>query len=284
MNVDKNAPSRPALRYHGGKWRLAPWIVSYFPKHRVYVELFGGGGSVLLRKERSYAEIYNDIDGEVVNVFRILQDQNTSRELCRRIYLTPFAREEFSLSYQPAKDAIEKARKTIIRSFMGFGSDGVNGARNTGFRANSNRSGTTPAHDWANYPDVIATFTERLRGVVIENRDWEEVINQHDTNRTLIYADPPYLHNTRTNSKRYRFEFMDKDHIQLAEKLNKVEGMVIVSGYPSALYSELYTGWKVIERKAWADGALERVEMLWLSPRTWDALQSGAGLPLFKNL
>ena len=91
-----NAPTRPVLRYHGGKWRLAPWIISHFPPHRVYVEPFGGAASVLLRKPRSYAEVYNDRWADVVNVFRVLREPVRARALKRLIALTPFARDEFA--------------------------------------------------------------------------------------------------------------------------------------------------------------------------------------------
>jgi len=112
------APTRPVLRYHGGKWRLASWIISHFPPHRVYVEPFGGAASVLLRKPRSYAEVYNDMDGEIVNVFRVLRDPARARELERVLRLTPFAREEFELSYIRDEDPIEQARRTIVRAFI----------------------------------------------------------------------------------------------------------------------------------------------------------------------
>lgn len=145
-------PTRPVLRWHGGKWLLAPWIISHFPAHDVYVEPFGGGGSVLMRKARAYAEIWNDLDGDVVNLFRVLRSSDADR-LVAHLRLTPFAREGFVEAYGESQDPVERARRLIIRSFQGFGSDGHNGARITGFRANSSRSGTTPAHDWANYPD-----------------------------------------------------------------------------------------------------------------------------------
>src|SRR5574337_272680 len=93
-------PKRPLLRYHGGKWKLAPWILRHLPPHRVYVEPFGGGASVLLQKPRSYAEVYNDLDGEVVNLFIMARERG--EELAQAIELTPFAREEFELSYRPA--------------------------------------------------------------------------------------------------------------------------------------------------------------------------------------
>src|SRR5262245_38216470 len=135
------SPARPVLRWLGGKWKLAPAILQYFPPHRAYVEPFGGGASVLLRKQRSYAEIYNDLDDEVVNLFRVLRDEQKAKALIAAVSLTPFARLEFDESYGDTADAVERARRLIVRSFMGFGSNGHNINRATGFRANSNRSG-----------------------------------------------------------------------------------------------------------------------------------------------
>lgn len=109
---------RPVLRWHGGKWILAPWIISHFPKHRIYTEVFGGAASVLMRKNRSYAEVYNDIEGEVVNLFRILRDERAAGRLKEVLELTPFARDEWELSYKPTEDVIEQARRTVIRCFV----------------------------------------------------------------------------------------------------------------------------------------------------------------------
>ncbi len=122
--VSAMIPTRPIVRYHGGKWMLAQWIIAQFPAHRVYVEPFGGGGSVLLRKPRSYAEIYNDLDGEIVNLFLMARDHG--EELRRALELTPFARVEFMESYEPSENPIEQARRTVARSFMGFGSNAHN--------------------------------------------------------------------------------------------------------------------------------------------------------------
>lgn len=262
--------SRPVFRYHGGKWRLAPWIISNFPPHKIYVESFGGGASVLIRKPRSYAEVYNDLDDEIVNTFRVLRDPSQARELERQLHLTPFARAEFELSYTADGDPIEQARRTIVRSFMGFGS-GATCGHPTGFRSNSNRSATTPAHDWMNYPNLIASFTKRLQGVVIENKDALELICQHDNKDTLHYIDPPYVHETRMikghYDQIYRYEMTDDKHREMAYLLRSLKGKVVVSGYPSDLYDkELFLDWRRVEITSHADGALDRIECLWFSP------------------
>lgn len=261
---------RPILRWHGGKWKLAPWILEHLPTHRVYVEPFGGAASVLLRKPRSYAEVYNDLDGELVNLFRIVRDRGD--ELRSALELTPFARDEFDLSYQPCDDDLEQARRTVVRSFMGFGTnmskpnrDG--GTTRTGFRSNSNRSGTTPAQDWRNYPGLLPDIVERLRGVVIENRDAFEVMQSHDSDETLHYVDPPYVAATRDRGRDYRHELTDEDHRRLAEMLHGLKGAVVLSGYDSDIYRDLYADWRRVERAAYADGSRVRVEVLWLSPR-----------------
>jgi DNA adenine methylase len=179
---------------------------------------------VLLCKARCYAEIYNDLDGEVVNVFRVMQNRKKAGRLEELLRLTPFAREEFFLSYKCARSDIERARRTIIRSFMGFGSDSISrmkathagfntristthgkvlaGTMSTGFRSNSNRSGTTPAHDWKNYPKWIALFCDRLQGVTIENRDAKEILVTMDREDALHYVDPAGI---RTNGQAANF-------------------------------------------------------------------------------
>lgn len=270
--------SRPVLRYHGGKFLLAPFIISHFPAHRVYVEPYGGAASVLLQKPRSYAEIYNDLDGEIVNVFRVLRDPAQARELSRLLRLTPFARSEFELSYITADDPIEQARRTITRSFMGFGST-LTGKWSTGFRGNVTRSGTTPATDWRNYPESLDAIIDRLRGIVIESRMAVDVIGQYDNPQSLFYCDPPYPsseRNSRWGSNAYRFEMTDEDHQELAGTLRSVSGMVVLSGYACGLYDELYHDWQRIDKETYADGAEKRIESLWLSPRASEALAGGS--------
>lgn len=253
---------RPVLRWHGGKWMLAPWIISHFPSHRVYVEPFGGAASVLVRKPRSYAEVYNDLDSEVVNLFRVLRSDRAP-DLIRSLRLTPFAAEEFAEAYHQTDCDMERARRLVVRSFMGFGSNGH--ARKTGFRSNSNRSGTPPARDWVNYPDSLIYTVERLQGVVVMNRDALDVMAAHDGPDTLHYVDPPYLPETRDKGGDYTHEMTPEQHDVLIAFLRNLKGRVVVSGYPSERYDTALTGWRRVQRKALADGARERTEVLWLN-------------------
>lgn len=254
--------SRPVLRWHGGKWILAPWIISHFPEHRCYVEPFGGAASVLIRKRRSYNEIYNDLDDEVVNLFNVLRGDTAAR-LTELLRLTPFASDEFFSAYDACKDPVERARRTIVRAYMGFGGNGVH--RKTGFRSNSNRRGTTPARDWVNYPDCLGATVERLRGVVILNRDAMEVMEAHDTETTLHYVDPPYVHGTRDAGTDYAHELTDGQHDELLAFLKTLKGKVVLSGYPDQRYDETLSDWRRVDRKAFADGARERTEVLWMN-------------------
>jgi DNA adenine methylase len=282
------------LRYHGGKFRLAPRLLALFPEHRVYTEAYGGGASVLMLKPRCYSEIYNDLDGEVVNVFRVLQNRRRAKRLEALLRVTPFAREEFLLSYKRARSDVERARRTIIRSFMGFGSDSISRMKasragfntrlsstmSTGFRWNANRSGTTAASDWSHYADCLPAFVERLQAVTIEQRDAIDILRKMDRPDTLHYVDPPYpmavrkIGNGTTPEHRYRHEMRDRDHERLARVLLELKGMVMVSSYPGRLYERLYAGWKCFD---WTSGhfcssnnktgraSATRTECVWLN-------------------
>lgn len=225
-----------------------------------------------MRKPRAYAEVYNDLDGEIVNAFRVLQGKETSNELLRRLLATPFSRDEFNLSYEETNEPVERARRMIIRAYQGFGTNGHNGSSRTGFRAMSRLTGSTPVADWVKWPDGVGDFFERLRGVVIENRDALEVMAQQDTADTLFFVDPPYVHSTRTVTRAYRHEMDDSQHEKLCDFLGALKGMVILCGYNNPIYDRL--GWKKIEKETYADGPAvkcKRIEVLWLNPATVSA-------------
>lgn len=236
---------------------------------------------MLMRKPRAYAEIYNDLDDWAVNLFRVLRDDAMSARLVEQLRLTPFARTEFECGRflgEAEGDPVELARRLIVRSFMGFGSNAHNG-RSTGFRSNSNRSGTTPAQDWGNYPDALPALIARLKGVVIENRDAIAVMLQHDGPETLHYVDPPYMAETRSPANKYdlkyrmyRHELDDSDHAKLLDGLQELSGMVVLSGYPAPLYEGSLSAWRRVEIAAHADGARPRTEVLWINPQASAAL------------
>lgn len=275
--------TRPALRYHGGKWRLAPWIVGFFPEHHTYVEPFAGAASVLLRKPRAHAEIYNDIADEIVNVFRVLRDPLLAGRLMRLVELTPWARVEFEASYEPSDDPVEQARRTVVRSFMGFGSGAVYSKHATGFRIGARGARhKSAATDLVSWPAEVPAFVERLRGVTIEHREALPLMAQADGPGTLFYVDPPYPLSTRGNARgvrqKYAQELTDDDHRKLAGALHSLVGMVVLSGYPCPLYEELFVGWQRHECAAMADGARKRVEVVWLNAACSAALAMRRGL------
>lgn len=268
----ETTPTRPVMRWHGGKWRLAPFVVKHFPPHRIYVEPYGGAASVLLRKQRSYCEVWNDLDDELVNLFRVIRDN--AAELIRIVDATPFARTEFRACYELSSEPVERARRLIARSFMGHGS-GAPFRRPTGFRANANASGAhNTAAEWGRYPPALALIVERMRGVVIENRDAVELMRKSDRPDTLHYVDPPYLPDLRSPRSRkggtmyhaYAHEMSSDDHDHLLGVLRSLTGMVVLSGYPSARYDVALPDWKRVKTQARADRGLKRTECLWLNP------------------
>lgn len=259
-------PTRAALRYPGGKWKLAPWIIEHFPPHEVYVEPFCGAASVLMQKKRArQGEVINDLDSDVVNLFRLLREPEEAKRLIEQIELTPFARAEFEESYAEAEDPIEKARCYLVRAYMGQGS--YLNYRNNGFRSRRNND-KFPARDWQLYPASLVSIIQRLQGVVIENRPAVEVIERYDSPRTLFYCDPPYVWESRSAdcTRQYHYEMSDADHVELAKLLHNIKGMAIISGYWSALYDRLFGDWKCYSHRHNKDRGTSSEECLWISP------------------
>jgi DNA adenine methylase len=274
-----SAPTRPLLRWLGGKYRLAPWIVSHFPEHRIYLEPFGGAGSVLLHKPRAYNEIYNDLDGELVNLFRVLRSDDAP-ELLRLLALTPYAREEYWAAFEPTDDPIERARRTVVRSHLAHGTGGARLDRPTGFRSDGTTATTNVAGEWADLPEALQAVVERMRGVNIEQRPAIELVRRFNGKKVLVYLDPPYVPATRSTKSRkpgeryhtYQFEMTEDDHRELLATCCESEAMIAISAYPDALYDELLPGWTCRQVAARAHRNSPRVECIWLNPALFEAL------------
>jgi DNA adenine methylase len=262
------APTRPALRWYGGKWRIAPWVIAHLPAHDAYCEPYGGAASVLLRKPPAKIETWNDLHGRLVNFFRVLRDQ--PQDLIRLIELTPYARQEYEAARAPADNPLEDARRFYVLAIQGR-VGGAGGLWNHGWRYQrdqTSRVGSEPDEFAAT--DHLYAIAGRLKHVQIEHGDALDVLARFDTPNTLHYVDPPYVQAARSDTEhkaRYLHELTEDDHQDLAQALGSLQGMVVLSGYPSGLYDELYGGWRQVLRTANNDTGAEAVECLWLNPR-----------------
>lgn len=264
--VDNANIERPALRYPGGKWRLAPWIISFFPPHDCYVEPYGGAASVLLQKPPAPYEVYNDLEDDVVNFFRVLRERPD--EFLRAVKLTPWSRREFELATLSSDDPFEQARRFFVRCWQSHSGGGIS-KWSTGWRYQKTVSSNKPAMDSWNELEHLQDIAQRFKRTQIEHDEALAVIARFDTAQTLFYVDPPYVQDTRSKWKgsMYRLEMDDDDHRRLADVLHAVEGMVILSGYPSALYEALYGDWHREEIESRTNFTNLRTEVLWISPR-----------------
>lgn len=264
-------PPRPLLRYMGSKWRLAPWLLEHLPPHEIYVEAFGGGAALLLRKPRSRTEVYNDVDQQLVNLFRLLRS-TTAPEFIRRVSLTPYARDEYDAAHEPADDTIEQARCLLVRSHMGHGSRGTTSPSPSGFRQDGTTGSTRVAGEWADMPAALQAIVERLRGVTIDNRPAAEVLAYWDAPNVLHYLDPPYMPETRSVRARqpagyhsYTHELTVDDHLALLEQARGLRAMVAISGYATPLYDDALQDWERLEVVTRAHRNTKRTEVLWLN-------------------
>jgi len=276
--MNAGVPSRPLLRYLGSKWRLAPWIMAHMPPHDIYVEPFGGGASVLLRKPPCRTEVYNDLDQELVGLFRILRTAE-AKDLIRQLELTPYARAEYCAALEPVGEPLERARQLIVRSHMGHGTRGTRVDRAAGFRSDGTSGTTRVAGEWADFPEVLRAIVERLRGVSIEQRPAIDLIDYWDSPETLFYLDPPYLPATRSAKAKqaegyhvYAHEMTVAEHEELLERVQSIKGMVLISGYPSRLYDRHLAGWQRHKTSSRSHRNSPRTELLWLNDAAVAAL------------
>lgn len=264
--------NRPLLKYYGGKWRLWPWHSQFITRHERWVSPFGGGASEFFRRARSAQEYYNDLDRQVVKLFRVLREPEQLEKLKRMLRYTPWSRLEWELAQEDCADPVESARRTLVRYWMSYGS-GTLGYR-TGFnRVTKSERGIDKAQRWARDCSSIDPYAERMMGVVIECSDAFVLMDELDGPETFFYVDPPYLHGVRgmTNKKHgYAVEMTDADHLALCDKLLELKGDVLLCGYDNDIYRMHLQaqGWIVRRHKARIASAAERTECVWLAPGT----------------
>lgn len=250
--------------YFGSKQRVAPWIVSLLPAHEHYVEPFAGGLSVLLAKQPTVMETVNDLDGELMTFWRILRDRPD--DLLRMCMLTPHSRAELEATWEPTGDDLELARRIWCR--LAQGRSGT--LRNTGWRHYIDPAGSAtsmPGYLEA-YAMRLASGAERLHSVSLEALPALDLIGKYGKQpKVLLYVDPPYLGTTRGWGNNYRCEMKtEEEHRELAAALTSCRASVVLSGYHSPLYDDLYQGWHRYEQASMtgnAKQAKDRTEVLW---------------------
>jgi len=265
---------RPALRYYGGKWLLAPWIISHFPRHAEYVEPFAGALSVLLQKQPAPLEVANDIEGRVLNFFQVLRERPD--ELVRLIRFTPWHEREYMNAYQPSDDSLEDARRFWTVCWMSYqGGPGKAQGRQSGFRiSKAFHARTSPVTDGIRI-EHLYLIAERLKKVQFLQRDGVEIIRAFaDNPNTLFYVDPPYPLESRSNKQGYTHDAHEDLFPALWEALFTVQGFAVVSGYLHPVYEALErAGWQRAETPAVTTSGKHKTEYIWLSPRTVKALE-----------
>lgn len=234
---------RIVFGWYGGKYSHLDWLLPLLPKCHHYCEPFAGSAAVLLNRDPSPVETYNDIDGDVVNFFRVLRDRH--EELIRAIALTPFSREEYHRAIYHKLDGIsdvERARRFYIRARQTR--TGLAQTASLGRWANcknTSRAGMSGVVSrWLGGVEALENIAQRLIRVQIENRPALDVIRLYDSPATLFYCDPPYLHATRGDAKAYGFEMNENQHREFAEVVRKCRGKVAVSGYDHPMMEDLF--------------------------------------------
>lgn len=259
--------TKAILKYPGSKWKIAKWIIDHFPEgyeNMTYLEPFLGSGSVFFTKERSRIETINDLDDSVVNLFKIVRDR--PEELAYQISMTPWSRKEYTDSYIPVDDELERARRFLVRTWMAIG---AKTSDITGWRNNISAENRTIQGFHNTLPERIIKTCDRLKHtkksvVQIENQDVFKLIERYNRTDVLMYLDPPYVMKTR-HGRIYKHEFTDNDHIKLLELCNRSKAKIVISGYDSELYDCYLSDWHKDTIIADCESGQKRTEVLWMN-------------------
>lgn len=258
---------RAFFRYPGSKWGLANWIISHFPadyEKMVYLEPFVGSGAVFFNKRPGRVETINDLDGDIVNLFKVLRECPDKLE--RQLTLTPYSRQEYEMSFQPCEDPLERARRYMVRTSQSIGDKcGGSGWRN---HKQPKIGGTACA--WGYITESLGVVSRRLRGsttnlVQIENTDAFRLIERYNSKDVLMYLDPPYVLGSRKGGKLYRYELEDEAHQRLLDLITRSRAKILISGYPSEQYDRLLAGWYMDMTWSQTTSAEKAKEIIWMN-------------------
>lgn len=249
------------LKYPGAKNRLAPWIVSNIPPHKVYCEPFLGSGAVFLNKEPAYNEILNDLDDDIYNFFNVVRENH--KELCRLIDTTPYSRIEYSNAFNDESiSQLERARRFAVKCWQGFG---CGNTHKTGYRRGIGDTSPNPAKAWAKLPEAIQFAAERLKNAQIEHVDALKLIKDMHGENTFIYIDPPYMRGTRVKKKQYTHEMTDEQHMKLLQIVKESDCKIMISAYENELYNNTLVDWRKEYKSTTAECSRKRTEVIYMN-------------------
>ena len=236
------------ILWFGGKGHMTKKIVPLFPPHKTYVEPFGGGASLLLAKEPSMIEVYNDIDSGLVNFFRVLRDPEKFARFYHLVSFTPYSREEYTScrgTWESCEDDVARAYQWYVVARQSFGGRFGSG---WGYARDASAGGIAlTCSRWLSALRNLPAIHERLMMVQIEHTDFRDIFRNYDSPETLFYVDPPYVQHTRRDGQ-YAHEMTDEDHRELVDILLRIDGMAVVSGYNNEIYAPLEAaGWERID-------------------------------------
>jgi DNA adenine methylase len=271
------------VTYFGGKQKLVEWIEGFFPPHKKYIEVFGGGGSIVIGKVPSIVDVYNDIDENIVNMFKVIQCPDMFAEFYKRILFLPYSRHikvsswERCINNRPDQyDPISHAVDLYVTIRQGFSGTVDSTSWSYGVKSPLGLSA------WNSSKAQMKLLHDRLSHIKIESMDFLELIDKYDDDDSLFYLDPPYIMDTRRGGE-YLNEIDDSLHVKMVDKLLSIKGNAVVSGYDHQLYDALVdNGWYKVHKEVVADsagrtkktglkglgtgGSQTRVETLWISP------------------
>ena len=258
-----------AFGWYGGKFSHLDWLLPLLPQTTHFCDVFGGSASVLINRQPSSVETYNDLDSELVNFFRVLRSDRDA--LIEQIGLTPFSREELAQAStrEPGLTELERARRFFVcaRQVRTGLAQRASGGRWAHCLLTSRAGMAGAVSRWLGSVDDLAEIAQRLLRVQIENAPALEVLLRYDSAETLFYCDPPYPHGARGDSQAYLHEMTDDQHRDLSEVLHRVQGKVVLSSYRCDLMTELYADWAQIEapEKMCHSSKGARTEVVWFN-------------------